>query len=122
MCNKEILVRKKELILENYLSEEELKNIKHSKFLPLLIEEINSLEKFHTKKEIHLLINSIFEKNISAPLFYRFCSMYLKPSITEKRNTTETKTINQENQNNVNNVDDLTSNTLDFLSKNLPKK
>lgn len=120
-----ILERKKEFLVTNYLSEEELKNIKHTKLLLLIKDDIEALLSFYTKKEIHLMINSVFEKNLSLSLLYLFCS----ENITKDTNSNDVKKkSNQESlqitkpRNTVNNIDDLTSNTLDFISKNLPKK
>ena len=121
-----ILERKKEFLVTNYLSEEELKNIKHTKLLLLIKDDIEALLSFYTKKEIHSMINSVFEKNLSLSLLYLFCS----ENITKDTNSSgvKNKLSQQQSQNNisakniVNNIDDLTSNTLDFISKNLPKK
>lgn len=121
-----ILERKKEFLVTNYLSEEELKNIKHTKLLLLIKNDIEALLSFYPKKEIHSMINSVFEKNLSLSLLYLFCS----ENITKDTNSSgvKNKLSQQQSQNNisakniVNNIDDLTSNTLDFISKNLPKK
>lgn len=126
MNTKNILEKKKETLLNNYLYEDELKNIKPTKLLFLIKDEIEDLLKFYTKKEIHLMINSVFQKNISLSLLYLFCS----ENITKDSNSSsvKNKVNHQQSQNNisakniVNNIDDLTSNTLDFISKNLPKK
>lgn len=125
MNTKNILEKKKEFLLNNYLSEEELKNIKPTKLLFLVKDEIEALLNFYPKKEIHLMINSVFEKNLSLSLLYLFCS----ENITKDTNSNDVKKkSNQESlqitkpRNTVNNIDDLTSNTLDFISKNLPKK
>ncbi|MCT7596569.1 hypothetical protein [Aliarcobacter butzleri] len=125
MNTKNILEKKKEFLLNNYLDEDELKNLKPTKLLFLIQDEIEALLKFYTKKEIHLMINSIFEKNISLSLLYLFCS----ENITKDSNSSDVKNkINHQvsqnfnTKNIVNNIDDLTSTTLDFISKNLPKK
>lgn len=125
MNTKNILEKKKEFLLNNYLSEEELKNIKPTKLLFLLKDEIEALLSFYPKKEIHSMINSMFEKNLSLSLLYLFCS----ENVTKDTNSNDVKKkSNQESlqitkpRNTVNNIDDLTSNTLDFISKNLPKK
>ena len=123
-----ILERKKEFLVTNYLSEEELKNIKQTKLLLLIKDDIEALLSFYTKKEIHLMINSVFEKNLSLSLLYLFCS----ENITKDSNSSSVKnkvnhqpsSRNLSNAKNIvnRNIDDLTSNTLDFISKNLPKK
>lgn len=125
MNTKNILEKKKEFLLNNYLSEEELKNIKPTKLLFLVKDEIEGLLSFYPKKEIHAMINSIFETNLSLSLLYLFCS----ENIPKDTNSNDVKKkSNQESlqitkpRNTVNNIDDLTSNTLDFISKNLPKK
>ncbi|MCG3717675.1 hypothetical protein L5F50_00625 [Aliarcobacter butzleri] len=126
MNSKNILEKKKEYLISNHLGVDELKNIKPTKLLFLIKNEIEALLKFYTKKEIHLMINSVFQKNISLSLLYLFCS----ENITKDSNSSDikNKVNHQVSQNNirakniVNNIDDLTSNTLDFISKNLPKK
>ena len=126
MNTKNILEKKKEFLLNNYLSEDELKNLKPTKLLFLIQDEIEALLKFYTKKEIHLMINSIFQKEISLSLLYLFCSENITKD--SNSNSVKNKENHQQSQNNirakniVNNIDDLTNNTLDFISKNLPKK
>ena len=70
------------------------------------------------------MINSVFEKNLSLSLLYLFCS----ENITKDTNSNDVKKkSNQESlqitkpRNTVNNIDDLTSNTLDFISKSSKK-
>ena len=125
MNSKNILEKKKEFLLNNYLDENELKNLKPTKLLFQIKNEIEALLKFYTKKEIHLMINSVFQKNISLSLLYLFCS----ENITKDSNSSDIKnkvnhqvSQNFNTKNIVNNIDDLTNNTLDFISKNLPKK
>ena len=125
MNTKNILEKKKEFLLNNYLDENELKNLKPTKLLFQIKNEIEALLKFYTKKEIHLMINSVFQKNISLSLLYLFCS----ENITKDSNSSDIKnkvnhqaSQNFNTKNIVNNIDDLTNNTLDFISKNLPKK
>ena len=126
MNTKNILEKKKEFLITNYLSEEELKNIKPTKLLYLIKDDIEALLRFYSKKEIHLMINSIFQKEISLSLLYLFCS----ENITKDSNSSGVKNkLNQQPSQNlssakniVNNIDDLTDSTLDFISKNLPKK
>ena len=125
MNTKNILEKKKEFLLNNYLSEQELKNIKPTKLLFLVKDEIEALLSFYPKKEIHSMINSIFEKNLSLSLLYLFCSENIKKDTNsndvKKKSNQESLQITKP-RNTVNNIDDLTSNTLDFISKNLPKK
>ena len=123
--SKNILLKKKEFILNNYLSEDELKSIQPTKFLFLIKDEIEALLRFYSKKEIHLMINTVFEKDLSLSLLYLFCSenidLDLKSDLKNRAGVKNQK-INSNAKNIVNNVDDLTNNTLDFISKNLPKK
>ena len=126
MNTKNILEKKKEFLIANYLGEDELKNIKPTKLLFLIKDDIEALLRFYSKKEIHLMINSIFEKNLSLSLLYLFCS----ENITKDSNSSGVKNkLNHQPSQNlsnakniVNNIDDLTDSTLDFISKNLPKK
>lgn len=126
MNTKNIFEKKKEFLITNYLSEEELKNIKPTKLLYLIKDDIEALLRFYSKKEIHLMINSVFQKEISLSLLYLFCS----ENITKDSNSSGVKNkLNQQPSQNlssakniVNNIDDLTDSTLDFISKNLPKK
>ena len=123
--SKNILLKKKEFILNNYLGVDELKAIKPTKFLFLIKDEIEALLRFYSKKEIHLMINTVFEKDLSLSLLYLFCSenidLDLKSDLKNRAGVKNQK-INSNAKNIVNNVDDLTNNTLDFISKNLPKK
>ena len=125
MESKNILLKKKEFILNNYLSEDELKSIQPTKFLFLIKDEIEALLRFYSKKEIHFIVNSVFEKELSLSLIYLFCSenidLDLKSDLKNRAGVKNQK-INSNAKNIVNNVDDLTNNTLDFISKNLPKK
>ena len=123
--SKNILLKKKEFILNNYLGVDELKNIKPTKFLFLIQDEIKTLLRFYSKKEIHLMINTVFEKDLSLSLLYLFCSENIdsdSKSDSKSRAGVKDSKINSNAKNIVNNVDDLTNNTLDFISKNLPKK
>ena len=125
MESKNILLKKKEFILNNYLGVDELKNIKPTKFLFLIKDEIKTLLRFYSKKEIHLMINTVFEKDLSLSLLYLFCSENMdldSKSDSKSRVGVKDSKINSNVKNIVNNVDDLTNNTLDFISKNLPKK
>ena len=125
MESKNILLKKKEFILNNYLSEDELKSIQPTKFLFLIKDEIEALLRFYSKKEIHFIVNAVFEKELSLSLIYLFCSenidLDLKSDLKNRAGVKDSK-INSNAKNIVNNVDDLTNNTLYFISKNLPKK
>ena len=71
------------------------------------------------------MINTVFEKDLSLSLLYLFCSENMdldSKSDSKSRAGVKDSKINSNVKNIVNNVDDLTNNTLDFISKNLPKK
>ena len=76
--SKNILLKKKEFILNNYLSEDELKSIQPTKFLFLIKDEIEALLRFYSKKEIHLMINTVFEKDLSLSLLYLFLAEFIQ--------------------------------------------
>ena len=122
MNSKNIFKERKDFLLKNHLNVEELQTIKPTKFLFLIKDEIEALLKFYSKKEIHVIINSVFENGISLSLFYMFCNKNITTNLNKTTSSLKDKINHKESQNIVNNIDDLTSNTLDFLSKNLPKK
>ncbi|MCT7645398.1 hypothetical protein [Aliarcobacter butzleri] len=127
----ENLQKRKKKIIEQ-IGDDRLKKLKFSKILKLLENEIQELIKYWTIKQVHETVNEIFELNISAPLFYRFCAKNLKKDeklesrkIDKKINVGVSQRANEDtkkSENSVKNIDDLTESTLDFLSKNLPKK
>ncbi|MFX4235591.1 hypothetical protein ACN2EP_06445 [Aliarcobacter butzleri] len=127
----ENLQNKKKEIIEQ-IGIDGLKQLKFSKILKLLESEIQELMNYWTVKQVHETVNEIFELNISAPLFYRFCAKNLKKDeklesrkIDKKINVGVSQRANEDtkkSENSVKNIDDLTESTLDFLSKNLPKK
>ena len=127
----ENLQRKKKEIIEQ-IGIDGLKKLKFLKILKLLESEIQELMNYWTVKQVHETVNEIFELNISAPLFYRFCAKNLKKDeklesrkIDKKINVGVSQRANEDtkkSENSVKNIDDLTESTLDFLSKNLPKK
>ncbi len=121
----EKLQKRKEELVEQ-IGEDKIKKIKKFKLLKLLETQIYELMNYWTLGQILQMINNEFKLNISKTVFYNFCSKLKK----------ETKVININNVNDgvsqnrdavkdkksINNIDDLTESTLDFLSKNLPKK
>lgn len=129
----ENLQKRKKKIIEQ-IGDDGLKKLKFSKILKLLENEIQELMKYWTIKQVHEMVNEIFELNISAPLFYRFCAKNLKKDEISKPIKNDKKLdvgvsqqvqVNKDtkkSENSVKNIDDLTDLTLDFLSKNLPKK
>ena len=103
-----LLNRKNELI--GKLGNDGLKELKSSKLLRLIEPQIEDLCKYWTKKQVHNMVNKIFDDNIiSASFFYRFLKNLEKETIEKDKKY-------------IKNIDDLTDSTLDFLSKNLPKK
>ena len=125
MESKNILLKKKEFILNHYLNDDELKIIKPMKFLFLIKDEIENLQRFYSKKEIHQMINSIFDKNLSLSLVYHFSSKNLSLNLNDgtnkKLNNNQLKS-NSSSNGVKNNIGDLTNMAVDFISKNLPKK
>lgn len=104
-----------------------LKKLKFSKILKLIKDEIRELMNYWTIKQIHKIVNEVFELNISAPLFYKFVHQNFKDEIKKdkKINVGVSQRANEDtkkSENSVKNIDDLTESALDFLSKNLPKK
>ena len=124
MESKNILLKKKEFILNNYLSVVELKAIKPTKFLFLIKNEIETLLRFYSKKEIHLMINTVFEKDLSLSLLYLFCSENIDlDSKSDSKSRVDVKDLQIiSNSGNSNNIDNLTNNALHLITKNLPKK
>ncbi|MFY9100109.1 hypothetical protein OZY48_03510 [Aliarcobacter cryaerophilus] len=124
MESKNILLKKKEFILNNYLSVVELKAIKPTKFLFLIQDEIKTLLRFYSKKEIHLMINTVFEKDLSLSLLYLFCSENIDSDLkSDSKSRVDVKDLQIiSNSGNSNNIDNLTNNALHLITKNLPKK
>ena len=122
--SKNILLKKKEFILNNYLSVDELKAIKPTKFLFLIKDEIKTLLRFYSKKEIHLMINTVFEKDLSLSLLYLFCSENIDSDLkSDSKSRVDVKDLQIiSNSGNSNNIDNLTNNALHLITKNLPKK
>ena len=128
----ENLQNKKKKIIQQ-TDKEGLEKLKFSKLLKLIENEIQELMKYWTIKQVHQMVNEVFNLNISAPLFYRFCANLKKDEISkpiknDKKldvGVSQQVQVNKDtkkSENSVKNIDDLTESTLDFLSKNLPKK
>jgi arsenate reductase-like glutaredoxin family protein len=79
----EILENKKIEIIEQ-IAEDGLKKLKFSKLLKLITFEIEELMNYWTIKQVHQIVNEVFNLNISAPLFYRFCGRYSKKAEKSK--------------------------------------
>lgn len=117
--------RKKEIIEQ--IGEDRLKTLKSSKLLKLITLEIEELMVYWTIRQIHKMVCEVFEINVSEPFFYKFCANLKKDEIKKdkKINVGVSQRANEDtkkSENSVKNIDDLTESTLDFLSKNLPKK
>ena len=126
----ENLQKRKKKIIEQ-IGEEGLEKLKFSKLLKLTENEIQELMNYWTIKQVHQMLNEVFNLNISAPLFYKFCANLKKDEISKtikrdkKINVGVSERANEDtkkSENSVKNIDVLTDSTLDFLSKNLPKK
>lgn len=128
----ENLQKRKKKIIEQ-IGDDRLKKLKFSKLLKLIENEIQELMKYWTIKQVHQMVDEVFNLNISAPLFYRFCANLKKDEISkpiknDKKldvGVSQQVQVNKDtkkSENSVKNIDDLTESTLDFLSKNLPKK
>ncbi|MFX4232657.1 hypothetical protein ACOL24_02235 [Aliarcobacter butzleri] len=122
----ENLQKKKKEVIEQ-IGDDGLKKLKFSKLLKLIRNEIQELMNYWTIKQIHKIVNEVFELNISAPFFYKFCANLKKDEIKKdkKINVGVSQRANEDtkkSENLVKNIDDLTESSLDFLSKNLPKK
>ena len=120
--------RKKEIIEQIGEGECGLNELKFSKLLKLLENEIQALFMFYTIKQVYQMVQDVFNVNISAPLFYRFAKTIKKDEKSKplKRDKIEEgvsqKIDTNEDEKSFKNIDDLTDSTLDFISKNLPKK
>ena len=119
--------KKNEII--HQIGEDGLKRLKFSKILKLIENEIKELMDYWIVKQIHQMVNEVFNINISAPLFYRFCEKNIKKDenlkVEKNHKIDKGVSLNRDtmsDEKSINNIDDLTDLTLDFLSKNLPKK
>ena len=73
----EILENKKIEIIEQ-IGEDRLKKLKFSKLLKLIQNEIQELLNYWNIKQVHELVQDVFNIPISSPLFYRYCAKNLK--------------------------------------------
>ena len=69
-------VKKEEII--QHIGAEGLKKLKFTKLLKLITFEIEELIEYWTIRQVHQMVNEVFNINISAPLFYRFCEKNIK--------------------------------------------
>jgi len=124
----ENLQNKKKEIIEQ-IGIDGLKQLKFSKILKLLQSEIQELMNYWTIKQIHKMVNEVFEVNLSSPLLYKFARDLKKDEISKSIKSNKKLDLGvvqnrttKKDEKSINNIDDLTDSTLDFLSKNLPKK
>ena len=73
----EILENKKIEIIEQ-IGEDGLRKLKFSKFLKLIENQLQDLCIYYNIKQVHQLVQNIFNIPISRPLFYRYCAKNLK--------------------------------------------
>ena len=97
--------------------------------LKLITFEIEELIEYWTIRQVHQMVNEVFNINVSKALFYGFCEKNIKKKkdfeVMENRKIDKGVSLNRDtmsDEKSINNIDDLTDLTLDFLSKNLPKK
>ena len=84
---------------------------------------------YGTIKQVHQMVNEILNINVSKALCQGFCEKNIKKKkdfeVMENRKIDKGVSLNRDtmsDEKSINNIDDLTDLTLDFLSKNLPKK
>ena len=88
----EIFENKKIEIIEQ-IGEDRLKKLKFSKLLKLIQNEIQELLNYWNIKQVHELVQDVFNIPISSPLFYRYCAKNLKKDekldvgVSQKRDT-----------------------------------
>lgn len=73
----EILKNKKIEIIEK-IGEDEIKELKKVKLLKLIQNEIQELLNYWNIKQVHKLVQDVFNIPLSRPLFYRYCAKNLK--------------------------------------------
>ena len=74
--NENLQKRKKEII--EHIGIDGLKKLKFSKLLKLIQNEIQELLNYWNIKQVHELVQDVFNIPISSPLFYRYCAKNLK--------------------------------------------
>ena len=74
--------KKNEII--HQIGEDGLKRLKFSKILKLIENEIKELMDYWTIRQVHQMVNEIFNINVSKALFYGFCEKILKKRKTLK--------------------------------------
>ncbi|WP_151944041.1 hypothetical protein [Aliarcobacter butzleri] len=129
---KNMLKTRKEQIVNNVGGEDELKKLQKVKLLKLMELEIQQMIEFWSLGQVLEILNSELGFKISKTVFYEFCAKNLKKDeklesrkIDKKINVGVSQRANEDtkkSESSVKNIDDLTDSTLDFLSKNLPKK
>ena len=113
------------------VGEDGLKKLQKIKLLKLMEFEIQQLIKYWSLSQTLEIINNELGFKISKTVFYEFCAKNLKKdekSKTLKKDKKEEVVAQEQadaikkSESPVKNIDDLTNSTIDFLSKNLPKK
>ncbi len=89
--------RKKEIIEQ--IGIDGLKQLKFSKILKLLRSEIQELMSYWIIKQVHQMVNEVFNINISSPFFYKFCQNFEKNPIKKDRKLESLKTEKIKNLN-----------------------
>jgi hypothetical protein len=69
-------VKKEEII--QHIGAEGLKKLKFTKLLKLITFEIEELIEYWTIRQVHQMVNEVFNINISQQLFYSFCYKNIK--------------------------------------------
>ncbi len=68
--------RKEELV--GQIGEDKIKLLKRIKLLKLIQNEIQELLNYWNIKQVHELVQDVFNIPISSPLFYRYCAKNIK--------------------------------------------
>lgn len=124
---KTILKTRKDEIVAN-VGKDEFKKLQKVKLLKLMEIEIQQLLEFWSLGQVLEILNSELGFKISKTVFYEFCAKNLKKDEKVKPLTLKYDRHNidinnsDKDKKSIKNIDDLTDSTLDFLSKNLPKK
>ena len=75
-------VKKEEII--QHIGAEGLKKLKFARLLKLITFEIEELIEYWTIRQVHQMVNEVFNINVSKALFYGFCEKNIKKRKTLK--------------------------------------
>ena len=100
----EILENKKIEIIEQ-IGEDGIRKLKFSKILKLLQSEIEELMNYWTVKQIHKMVNEVFNLHISASFFYKFCQK--KNFKVEKKDKQKEVGASQKRDSKISSLEDL---------------